>query len=323
MEQDIQKNLPPVLPPEEPAEPEVPAESSGFFGVRVKIEKGDTPKRDSGDKGYVKQNEEQEKETKDHDQSEKDEEKIGKEKKNGKDKKDKKEKKEKHAEKEKKEKKEKHAEKEKKEKKEKHAEKEKKEKGEKHVEKEKKEKGEKHVEKEKNEKVLQEQKKPKTAAVSAVVSAASSSAGGGEIVPASGVGSGGQKKEKKKAATDDDELDIAHLFLLDESTKPVDEASTKDKFLAAEIVVPGVVMKKFKMALDSAGASAEIHFAMLGSKVITKYKAARTVLEGMVLADLSKMTEEKWVQTAAHLESRGLTAILTSEGSAVCPTDVS
>ena len=314
MEQDIQKNLPPVLPPEEPAEPEVPAESSGFFGVRVKIEKGDTPKKDSGDKVYVKQNEEQEKETKDHDQSEKDEEKIGKEKKNGKDKKDKKEKKEKHAEKEKKEKKEKHAEKEKKEKKEKHAEKEKKEKKEKHAEKEQKEKGEKHVEKEKN---------TKKAAVSAVVSAASSSAGGGEIVPASGVGSGGQKKEKKKAATDDDELDIAHLFLLDESTKPVDEASTKDKFLAAEIVVPGVVMKKFKMALDSAGASAEIHFAMLGSKVITKYKAARTVLEGMVLADLSKMTEEKWVQTAAHLESRGLTAILTSEGSAVCPTDVS
>lgn len=114
-------------------------------------------------------------------------------------------------------------------------------------------------------------------------------------------------------------LDITQNFL--EETKEYhdeEEASTKDMFLSADLIVPGIALKKFTMYLASDNHSlTDSKFAMLGVGEVRKYRTERKCLEGMVLADTTKMAEGSWVSVSNHLENKGLKAIFIASGSAV------
>ena len=131
------------------------------------------------------------------------------------------------------------------------------------------------------------------------------------------------KESQTNKAPEQQGMDITQQFLQEHATEEETGRSTKDKFLAGELLVPGIALKKFKLCLESTGLqSVGFKFALLGAQQITKYKATRKILEGMVLGDTTQMAPELWTKAATHLETRGLTALFVADASAVVLEDV-
>lgn len=160
-------------------------------------------------------------------------------------------------------------------------------------------------------------------AVCAVDAAGTSQPASSAVVgPIAGSASSSKEQQTNKDP-EQQGMDITQQFLQEHTTGEEEGRSTKDKFLAGDLLVPGIALKKFKICLDSSGQqSVGFKFALLGAQQITKYRATRKILEGMVLGDTTKMNPELWTKAATHLETRGLTAILVADASAVVLEDV-
>ncbi len=155
---------------------------------------------------------------------------------------------------------------------------------------------------------------PFDALVAAAGSSGSTGDGQAPLLPSS---SSKKSSESVQGACQDGQ-DITKNFLEEPQGDHKDEASTKDMFISAELIVPGIALKKFKMYLASENHdSADSKFAMLGVGEIRKYRTERKCLQGMVLADMTKMAEETWRTAAKHLENKGLIAIFVASGSEV------
>ena len=121
------------------------------------------------------------------------------------------------------------------------------------------------------------------------------------------------------------EENLLSTFLpnLGEETQKKEE-SNKVLFRDAEVIVPGISLKKMKMALDNDPNPAvgnEI-IAVLGSTDVTKYRYTRPCLAGMVVGNPIER-QEFWDKVGQHLEKRGALAIMRSANSVFSITDVS
>lgn len=132
---------------------------------------------------------------------------------------------------------------------------------------------------------------------------------GGSHVEASS-SSGCQDKETKG----DEQHDITNqIFPIDDAEEQDKEVSNKEKFLRADLLVPGISLKKFKLALDEEDAVPPNMLSLLCVGEICRYKVKKPMLQRMVIGDPSRISSF-WEQAARHLDNNPLAAIfLTSD----------
>lgn len=137
----------------------------------------------------------------------------------------------------------------------------------------------------------------------------------------------GQEQDSKKAMSSEEKQgdgkgnddqgeeagkDITQQFLpmLEKKKKDpeVSAETQKDMFKNADILVPGIALKKFALALSEENAPST-YMAVLGVENFTMYKLARPKLCGICMGDFNASPEEFWAQTMSHLGTKAIAAI--------------
>lgn len=120
---------------------------------------------------------------------------------------------------------------------------------------------------------------------------------------------GGEENDGKE---EEAEKDVTNNFLpmLDKKKKdPALSAETqKDMFKNADILVPGIALKKFALAL-SEGNVFSTHMAALGVENTTMYKLAKPKLCGICIGDFKTNPDLFWATTMSHLGAKPIAAI--------------
>ena len=111
---------------------------------------------------------------------------------------------------------------------------------------------------------------------------------------------------------------------IEESTDEKNDAKTK--FLEADVLVPGIALKKFKQALhDEMGEGNEINMeSFLGVTSIgdfKRYKKSRHVLQRMAMGDVEAMKDKFWNSVAAHMKDHSIAAIFKTSSSRISVQD--
>lgn len=113
--------------------------------------------------------------------------------------------------------------------------------------------------------------------------------------------------------------DITGLFGPENSSTAEASASTKTQFLNASLVVPGIALKKFKMAMAANTTDARSFIAVFGEATVKMHKAVRPTLEGMVIGNLTRHQQTFWAAATKQLKTKTMAAILQPSDS---PTSI-
>lgn len=222
--------------------------------------------------------------------------------------------------------------KEKKEKKEKQHKEKSKEKKEKHDKDKKEKKEKKDKEKGKDKKEKHDEEKPKEQKEKKDEGLTSSTSKPGDVVEAPGhvapssssalvsvAEEGSKPPEGQENKKDPKDLTESFLALPDHL---VSVQTSKDRFLGAQLIIPGIAIKKFKQALEESGSEAHHWVAFCGAGTVKMYKQERPRLEGMVLGNLQSMEEKFHAKLPVHLNNYPITALMWAQGSPIQIEDV-
>lgn len=155
----------------------------------------------------------------------------------------------------------------------------------------------------------------------------SSSKGTNNVEPASDSGAT-SSKDKPGKTSEDDYKDMTGMFnpIGDDDVEDELDQSNKEKFVAADLLVPGIAMKKFKLSLhDEMGEGNDIQpesfIGILSVGDISKYKHTRPILKRMAMGDCMK--ERFWASVGSHLHGHPIAAIVKTRSSMIQLKDVS
>ena len=149
------------------------------------------------------------------------------------------------------------------------------------------------------------------------INAATSSAAGekpdksGQLVPFDGLGDAGPAPEdapQEKIVTDNF-FEQDALKLADEPAK----ASQREAFMKADLIMPGIALKKFKMALADDAARSQSYLGVCGVDDFTMYKTKRKRATGLCMGAFTPNPEQFWNLAAPHLRNKPLAALLVFE----------
>lgn len=109
--------------------------------------------------------------------------------------------------------------------------------------------------------------------------------------------------------------DITHTFVpLTGNTDGNQEINQKERFLNADLLVPGISLKKFKQALETCENTADQYLALLSVTTITKYKVAKPILHTMVMGRV-ELDLDFWNQATHQLKGKPVTALMVAKNS--------
>ena len=91
------------------------------------------------------------------------------------------------------------------------------------------------------------------------------------------------------------------------------QETMKEAFLKADFILPGIALKKFKLALVDDLARSSTYLAALGGDVMTMYKTTRVKACGMCMGDWALDTQKFWKLTGDHLKTKPLAALMIFE----------
>lgn len=95
------------------------------------------------------------------------------------------------------------------------------------------------------------------------------------------------------------------------------ELGNKEKFVQAEIICPGIALKKMKMALGDAGQQANDIVGFLGCDMVKKYKTERPLMTSMLIGSLADDYEQMAKFLPSQLKHRPLVALCLSTDSQI------
>lgn len=127
---------------------------------------------------------------------------------------------------------------------------------------------------------------------------------------------------KSDANMEDGSRDITQLFLPRPSVqKKASSACNKTRFLASDLIVPGISLKKMKVAMESSPESRTL-MAWLGQGHVTMYKTERVCLHGMTILDASLHVGDALGKACKNLEKTPLIALMLPANSSLDVGDV-
>lgn len=95
------------------------------------------------------------------------------------------------------------------------------------------------------------------------------------------------------------------------------ELGNKEKFVQAEIICPGIALKKMKMALGDAGQHADDIVGFLGCDVVKKYRADKPLMSSMLIGNFVDDYEQVVKFLPSQLKHRPLVALCLSADSQI------
>lgn len=142
-----------------------------------------------------------------------------------------------------------------------------------------------------------------------------------KLAPDTAQSSNAEASSSKPAnpAESTEKTDITGLFGPENSSTAEASASTKTQFLNASLVVPGIALKKFKMAMAANTTDARSFIAVFGEATVKMHKAIRPTLEGMVIGNLTRHQQTFWAAATKQLKTKTMAAILQPSDS---PTSI-
>ena len=114
--------------------------------------------------------------------------------------------------------------------------------------------------------------------------------------------------------------DLTQFYAPESQAAPESKVDLKELFLAADLVVPGIALKKFKQAL-SAAANAPDYFGVMGLSTVKMYRKERPSVEKLAMADMSQHRDWFWAQAGKHLGGLEAGVLLVPTGSNMHPSE--
>ena len=155
---------------------------------------------------------------------------------------------------------------------------------------------------------------------SAITTAASSSSAGpgpSASAPSSSSASASAAPSGPDAGPDEgggQDLTSNFLEVENPAGDPDDGPSFKDQFLEADLVVPGVMLKKMKQAMEERGEGTSF-FAVVGEGECKSYRVQKPSVQKMVMADMKKHESQFWTKAANHLQALKVAALMVPSNS--------
>lgn len=111
---------------------------------------------------------------------------------------------------------------------------------------------------------------------------------------------------------EDAPLDLTNLYGPTNEQEPGEQdTSVKDRFLRAELVVPGIALKKFKQLLEDEEQTVAKYVAILGVSELKRYKHQRPTLQGMLMGN-TESHATIWEHVSKQMKDLSVGAIFTS-----------
>ena len=127
---------------------------------------------------------------------------------------------------------------------------------------------------------------------------------------------------KSDANMEDGSRDITQMFMPHQSVQKKDPSScNKTRFLASDLIVPGISLKKMKVAMESSPENRTL-MAWLGQGHVTMYKKEKVCLHGMTILDASLHVGDALGKACKHLEKAPLIALMLPSNSSLDVGDV-
>ncbi|CAK9092325.1 Uncharacterized protein (Fragment) [Durusdinium trenchii] len=114
--------------------------------------------------------------------------------------------------------------------------------------------------------------------------------------PSSVVGAAEQPPEPASSSSSKDQVSalLNGLVCPKLDAKSAEETNSKDLFLSADLVLPGIALKKMKEAMSAAGVDSAHYLGVLGCCPVTMYRKERQGVEKMIMANMARHGEEFW-----------------------------
>ena len=120
----------------------------------------------------------------------------------------------------------------------------------------------------------------------------------------------GEGKMPESGATKGAEIELGESFACVTDDQQEEETSLKDRFLATDLVVPGVALKKMKQAIDSQdGVSVDQYLAILSQGPLKRHKTTRPILQCMMLGDAVEDPDAYFQKMGDHFKGREVAAM--------------
>ncbi len=166
--------------------------------------------------------------------------------------------------------------------------------------------------------------------VSARTRASTSAEGsGGEVAAAGGNGSAassipghglGQSNSSSNSKQKEADVDLLQQLVpkIDEgevsAEKTTSKKDTKTCYMKAELIIPGIALKKFKQTLVEQPTRAGGYFAALAVAEVTMYKVKKPRLVAMCAGDVLADPQRFWNRAATHMGLHPLKALILFDG---------
>ena len=137
-------------------------------------------------------------------------------------------------------------------------------------------------------------------------SAASSAASSAPAAPEAASSS----TEANMAPAQGEDLTGKLLLRLKPGDKPPEQPSTKERYLASSIVIPGIALKKAKQAMSQQPGSANTLVAILGEGECTCYRVTKPSVEKLVMGDIQKYGSQFWKKVSDHLKKKSAAVVI-------------
>ena len=118
----------------------------------------------------------------------------------------------------------------------------------------------------------------------------------------------GKTNEDKGEEVDKDVTDEFLPMLGKKKRDPEIVETQKDMFKNADVIEPGIALKKFALAI-SGGMASSTYMAALGVENITMYKLAKPKLCGICIGDFKSSPENFWTTAISHPGAKAIAAI--------------
>ena len=144
----------------------------------------------------------------------------------------------------------------------------------------------------------------------------------GAKVPGEPVSENPSASSSKGTGAQDDEVDLTQQFLVGgdllQKSLSKSQGSNKERFLGASLIVQGIALKKFKMAIaaeqpEGSAPLSSCYAAVLGESTCKQYRTSKKSLAGMVIGNILESETAFWAQAQNQLGSKKVLAIFVSD----------
>ena len=94
--------------------------------------------------------------------------------------------------------------------------------------------------------------------------------------------------------------------------KEASERKTKDLYLQADLIFPGIALKKMKQAMSAHDATPENYIAILGEHTLNMHRTPKAGVQKMVLADYVKYQDTFWPRVSQHLGTNSISVLIAA-----------